>query len=88
MTEQIGAKEKRKLKARSEEKHAIWFGLGMFGVVGWSVAIPTVIGVAVGVWIDRKFPGEISWTLTGLFIGVAVGSLVAWNWINKEGKPD
>lgn len=88
MSERIGAKEKRKLKAREKGKHSIWFGLGMFGVVGWSVAIPTVIGVGIGVWLDSRFPGRISWTLTGLFVGVAIGSMVAWNWINREGKPD
>jgi ATP synthase protein I len=88
ITEKIGAREKRKLKARGKDKHSIWFGLGMFGVVGWSVAIPTVVGVAIGVWLDSAFPGRISWTLTGLFAGVAVGAMVAWNWIDREGKPD
>jgi len=88
MAERIGKQEKRKLKARQKEKHSIWFGLGMFGVVGWSVAIPTVVGVAIGIWLDNTFPGGISWTLTGLFVGVAVGAMVAWNWVNREGKPD
>lgn len=88
ITKQIGAKQERKLKAREKEKHSMWFGLGMFGVVGWSVAVPALIGVAIGLWLDGIFPGRISWTLTGLFIGVAVGAAIAWNWVQKEGKPD
>lgn len=87
-TEQVGAKADRKRKAREQAKRTIWFGLGMFGVVGWSVAVPALIGVAVGLWLDRAFPGRVSWTLTGLFIGVAVGAMIAWNWVKKEGKPD
>ena len=39
--ETIGAKEARKLKARREAHHSLWFGMGMFGVVGWSGAPPS-----------------------------------------------
>ena len=52
----IRRREKRKMRARGEKEESIWFGLGTFGVVGWSVSIPTVIGIAIGVWMDRKWP--------------------------------
>ena len=52
---------------------AIWFGLGVFGVVGWSVAIPTLIGTAIGLWIDRTWPSRFSWTLMLLILGVGAG---------------
>jgi ATP synthase protein I len=58
----------------------------MFGLVGWSVAIPTLIGIAVGVWIDRTHSGPYSWTLMLLFAGVVVGCLNAWYWVKKESK--
>jgi ATP synthase protein I len=80
----VGDKEKRKIKARQEKDRGLWFGLGMFGLVGWSVAIPTLLAVAIGVWIDRKWPGPYSWTLMFLFIGVVVGCLNAWYWVKKE----
>ncbi|MDF1744474.1 MAG: hypothetical protein P1V19_12330, partial [Gimesia sp.] len=38
--QRIAAQEIRKLKAKNEKHHTIWFGLGMFGLIGWSVAIP------------------------------------------------
>lgn len=84
--EALARKADRKLRAREEGDRGIWFGLGMMGLVGWSVAIPTVAGIAVGIWLDsrRGAPGGISWTLTGLVIGVVVGSLNAWFWIQKE----
>jgi ATP synthase protein I len=38
--EQVGAKAVRKLKARRNPSQ-VWFGLGMMGLIGWSVVIPT-----------------------------------------------
>lgn len=84
--ETLGGKARRKLSARREGDRGIWFGLGMMGLVGWSVAVPTVVGVAVGVWLDSRYgaAGSISWTLTGLVLGVLLGCLNAWFWIQKE----
>jgi ATP synthase protein I len=76
----------RKLRARAEGRRAVWFGLGMFGLVGWSVAIPSLLGLAFGLWLDSRFPGRVSWTLTFLIIGVALGSFNAWRWIKQEGQ--
>jgi ATP synthase protein I len=84
LPEEIETKEKRKIRARKEGDRAVWFGLGMFGLVGWSVAIPTLIFIAVGVWIDRTYPSRFSWTLMLLFVGVIVGCLNAWYWVKRE----
>jgi len=84
--EEVGTKEERKIKARKEGDRGVWFGLGMFGLVGWSVAIPTLIGVAIGIWIDKTWPGPRSWTLMFLIIGVIVGCLNGWYWIKRESR--
>ncbi|MEB3181899.1 MAG: AtpZ/AtpI family protein [Nostocaceae cyanobacterium] len=81
-------KSLRKLKARREKENGIFFGLGMIGLVGWSVAIPTLIGIFVGVWIDNRFPSRYSWTLMLLFIGVVLGCLNAWFWVQQESQED
>ncbi|MBC2696360.1 MAG: hypothetical protein HF982_14010 [Desulfobacteraceae bacterium] len=39
LSKAVGAKEVRKIKARREKDSGIWFGLGMFGLVGWSALI-------------------------------------------------
>jgi len=83
-SEEIGRKEKRKLRARRSKQESIWYGLGLFGLVGWAVAVPTLIGVALGLWIDTRYPGPVSWTLTGLFAGVILGCINAWFWVKKE----
>lgn len=84
--EQVANRAKRKQRAREKSKRTVWFGLGMFGLVGWSVAIPTIIGIAIGVWLDREWPGRASWTLTFLIIGIALGCLNAWYWIKQESE--
>ena len=84
----VARKARRRRLAEREAKRSIWFSLGLFGIVGWSVALPTLAGVALGVWLDRSFPGRISWTLTLLFVGVAVGCLNAWRWIRNEQLDD
>ncbi|NLF31361.1 MAG: ATPase F0F1 [Planctomycetes bacterium] len=86
--ETVGRREQRKVRARRDEERSIWFWLGMMGVAGWSVAIPTLLGALVGVWLDRRLPGRISWTLTGLLVGVAVGCLTAWYWVKRESEDE
>lgn len=80
----VRAKEQRKLKSRTEGTQSPWFGLGMFGLVGWSIVIPTLAGILVGSWIDGLWPGRISWKLTLLFAGLFIGCANAWHWIQKE----
>lgn len=82
----IEKKEIRKLKAQKKKDRVIWFGLGLLGIIGWSVMIPTLIGIAVGILVDRRWPGQISWTLIFLVTGIILGCLNAWYWVEKERK--
>jgi ATP synthase protein I len=82
---EIGAKAARKIKARKSTQ-GVWFGLGMMGLVGWSVVVPTLLGAALGIWLDNHHPGKHPWTLSLLVVGLAVGCLNAWHWVAKEEK--
>ena len=79
-------KAARKLKARRNPKPGVWFGLGMMGLIGWSVTVPTLLGAALGIWLDKHHPGKHAWTLALLVAGLAVGCLNAWFWVAKEEK--
>jgi ATP synthase protein I len=83
---QVGAQAARKLKARRQAPKSVWFGLGMSGLVGWSVTIPTLIGAALGVWFDKRYSSQYSWTLMLLFMGLIVGCLNAWLWVQSQYK--
>jgi ATP synthase protein I len=82
---QVGAKAARKLKAR-QSTQGVWFGLGMMGLIGWSVVVPTLLGAALGIWLDKHHPGKHAWTLALLVAGLAIGCLNAWHWVAKEDK--
>ena len=83
-SEQVDEKEKRKLRALHKNKRSIWFGLGMFGMVGWTISIPALLGAALGIWLDKIYPQTFSWALSLLIIGLLVGCLMAWYWVSKE----
>ena len=67
---QVGAQAARKLKAQRGANRSIWFGLGMSGLIGWSVTVPTLIGAALGIWVDKHYPSRFSWTLMLLLLGL------------------
>ncbi|WP_341303270.1 AtpZ/AtpI family protein [Pseudomonas sp. TMP25] len=86
LAEQVGAKAARKLKARRNGAPGVWFGLGMMGLIGWSVAVPTLLGAALGLWLDQQYPGGRSWTLALLMAGLTIGCLNAWHWVSQEDR--
>lgn len=85
--QKIARKSQRKLKARRSRSEA-WIGMRMFGLVGWAVSVPAVMGIALGVWIDRRVDSQYSWTLMLLLIGVGLGCFNGWYWIQKESRRD
>ncbi|HTV95493.1 MAG TPA: AtpZ/AtpI family protein [Steroidobacteraceae bacterium] len=84
LSEQIGKRAQRKLKARRHSPQSVWFGLGMMGLIGWSVAVPTLSGAALGLWLDHHHPGKHAWTLAFLAAGLAIGCMTAWHWVASE----
>ncbi len=76
----------RKLKAQQHVTRTVWSGLGMIGLVGWSVAMPTLLGVALGIWLDKHYPWDYSWTLMLLATGLMLGCVNAWYWVVKENR--
>ena len=86
LAEQVGAKAQRKLRARRDTTQGVWFGLGMMGLIGWSVVVPTLLGAALGSWLDDRHPGTRSWTLALLVAGLCIGCLNAWHWVSKEDR--
>ena len=85
MSEKVGNTEQRRIAARKRAIRSIWAGFATFGIIGWSVVVPTLSGVVAGLWLDRRFPSSRhSWTLTLMVAGLIVGCVSAWHWISKE----
>lgn len=81
--ESIAEKAQRKLQAQRHPAQ-VWFGLGMMGLIGWSVVIPTLLGASLGMWLDSRQASQHSWTLALLVGGLTLGCLNAWHWVSKE----
>lgn len=84
--DQIESGAERMRKARADPPPSPLRGLGTFGMIGWSVAVPTVGGIALGRWLDRVAPQHFSWVLALLLAGVVIGAFIAWRWIEREGQ--
>lgn len=83
LIKRISSDAENKIRSKKDGKE-VMFGLGLFGIVGWSVAIPTLVGIGIGVYLDNRFEPSFSWTITLLFLGVIVGCLNAWHWIKDK----
>lgn len=59
-------------------------GIGTFGMIGWSIVVPTVGGAFLGRWLDRAYPQTFSWTIALIIGGVVVGAFIVMGWIKKE----
>ena len=85
MATKIGLKERRMLKSQRTKMRSIWTGFGFFGLIGWSVVVPTLLGATAGRWLDGHYPDSgRSWTLSLLIAGLLLGGSNAWRWVSKE----
>lgn len=86
--EDIGRHARRLKRARANPDMSPLRGLGTFGMIGWSVAVPTVGGAFLGMWLDRRFPQPFPWTMALILGGVVLGALIAWAWVSRESGVD
>lgn len=86
MRNQVARQAARKLRARRDGAPGLWSGLGMMGLVGWSVVVPTLLGAGLGMWLDQRLADSHSWTLALLMAGLTLGCLNAWHWVAKEDR--
>ncbi len=85
-SDKIAAKAERKLKAQRDSAEPSWSGVRILGLVGWSVALPTLLGALLGRWLDARHPGAHSRTLALLLAGLVIGCANAWYWILRESR--
>ncbi len=84
LSREVALREERMLRAKRTKMRSVWQGFGFFGLIGWSIVVPMLIGAAVGRWLDGTYPGGRSWTLVLLVAGLTLGCLNAWRWVLKE----
>jgi len=85
MLDKISKDASKKIHAKKEGKD-IMFGLGVFGIVGFSIAIPTLLGILLGTYVDRRTDSSVSYTITFLFAGLVIGCVNAWRWVKETSE--
>lgn len=77
-------KSLRRERARLRRTESVWSWLATFGLVGWTVIVPTVSGLALGRFLDDRIRGRVNFTITLLVVGAAIGLWMAWHWVRTE----
>lgn len=80
----VGLREARMIRRKKEGPPNVFRSVSLVGLVGWTVVLPMLLGVAVGLWIDREWPSRFSWTLMLLVGGLGAGCITAWSRIRRE----
>lgn len=83
LDEAVKKRRERRERGKREGERSLAENLAMIGVIGWTVVLPTLLGVFAGRWLDRRFDSGIFWTLGLLVLGLAIGCALAWKRINR-----
>lgn len=74
----------RDSRGREEPEPSLGSRLGQIGILGWAIVLPTLMGLALGRWLDRTFGTRVFFSAPLLMIGAAVGFWSAWKWMHRQ----
>lgn len=74
----------RDARGREEPEPSLGSRLGQIGILGWAIVLPTLMGLALGHWLDRTFGTRVFFSAPLLMIGAAVGFWSAWKWMHRQ----
>jgi ATP synthase protein I len=80
----VRMRQKRRERWRREGERSLGQNLAMIGTLGWTIVLPMLVGIFAGRWLDRIFTSGIFWTLSLLFVGLAIGCSLAWKRMHTE----
>lgn len=83
MRRAVRLRQKRAERWKEEGERPLWQNLSMIGALGWLIVTPTLLGVLLGRWLDNRFDTGIFFSGALIFVGVSIGSYLAWQRVNK-----
>jgi ATP synthase protein I len=84
LSEAVRTRQERRARWQREGERSLGQNLAMIGALGWTIVVPTLIGIFAGRWLDRYFDMGIFWTLGLLLVGLAIGCTYAWKRMQSE----
>ena len=78
----------RKRRAEREPEPSLGSRLGQIGILGWTIVLPTLLGLAIGHWLDKHFATGVFFSALLLMVGAAIGLWSAWKWMHRQTRQD
>ena len=75
---------KRAQEGRDVPEPSLGVRFGQIGILGWTIVVPTLLGLFVGRWLDRAFATGVFFSAPLIMIGAAFGMWSAWRWMHKQ----
>ncbi|MFM0038503.1 AtpZ/AtpI family protein [Paraburkholderia strydomiana] len=75
---------RRAARGREEPEPSLGSRLGQIGILGWAIVVPTLLGLALGHWLDRMFGTRVFFSAPLLMVGAAFGFWSAWKWMHRQ----
>ncbi|WP_399277005.1 AtpZ/AtpI family protein [Trinickia symbiotica] len=79
---------KRHERGERDPEPSIGSRLAQIGILGWTIVVPTLAGLALGRWLDRVSGNRILFSAPLLMIGAALGFWFAWKWMHRQQQND
>ena len=84
LSDAVKTRQERRERWQREGERSIGQNLAMIGVLGWTIVLPTLLGLFASRWLDRQFHMGIFWTLALLVVGLTAGCMLAWRRMHNE----
>ncbi len=80
----VRLRKDRRARWDREGERSVGRNLALIGVLGWSIIVPTLLGILAGRAIDRHVGSGVVFTCCFLVAGLALGCAIAWRRITSE----
>lgn len=80
----VRKRQEGRARWQREGERSLGQNLAMIGTLGWTIVLPTLLGIFAGRWLDHRFASGIFWTLGLLVAGLALGCSFAWKRMHSE----
>ncbi|MCT8973714.1 AtpZ/AtpI family protein [Microbaculum marinisediminis] len=70
--------------AREDPEPSLGMRFGQIGILGWTIVVPTLVGLFAGRWLDRVFETGVFFSAPLLMLGAAFGFWSAWRWMHRQ----
>ncbi|MBN1675871.1 MAG: AtpZ/AtpI family protein [Kiritimatiellae bacterium] len=81
---EVQRRRKRREQHEREGDSSFWQSVGMMGTIGWSVSVPTALGVLFGRWLDGRLEAGHVFMVFFMLVGLVVGCVVAWRMVMEK----